>query len=456
MLNHEKRSEATFGRLTVAKAASVTAAGVTLILPGQNVPTQKAYRRLKGSDIKGGDMVVVSKIAGTYVVLDSLGTTSSIVTDAEFSDRISELMEEAALAVSEAEDALTAAEEALSIVSSIRAEYYDYENSDRIIVPDGESRTVIIFKKYSTTVDTHIDFHGEITMLIDTSESYDPDTDTYTEADGEVRITYLLDGEPILSFHPGEDFFDGKHILHLVYTWWASGKIDSRFEVQMSCKDCTATIETAESRGYIAGLGLIGDNAWDGSIRINEDFIPLDFSRTQKSFDEDLPGYSPAADSGHVYENVARANFSSILKGFSGIVHGARLHRFSVINQDEMTCINVVISGNSWVVDNAGMHGTVTTPNCEASQILRVTSTHSDDDVAYIVSFNGGTNWWTFANGWVEPDYTKDVYGMFEGTMRSITSEQWAEKLNGSVMIRAILTGDSALTDIQIYSEVYQ
>ena len=110
---------------------------------------------------------------------------------------------------------------------------------------------------------------------------------------------------------------------------------------------------------------------------------------------------------------------------------------------------------NVWVVETSGL-GFVTTPDCEVDQILTITSKHSGNDVAYIVSFDGGETWWTYANGWVEPDYTQDVYGMLEGTMRSITSEQWAEKLNGTIMVRAILIENATLTDIQIFTEVYQ
>jgi hypothetical protein len=38
--------------------------------------------------------------------------------------------------------------------------------------------------------------------------------------------------------------------------------------------------------------------------------------------------------------------------------------------------------------------------------------------------------------------------------MASITSAQWANKLDGTIMIRAILVADATLTDIQIYTEV--
>lgn len=82
-----------------------------------------------------------------------------------------------------------------------------------------------------------------------------------------------------------------------------------------------------------------------------------------------------------------------------------------------------------------------------------MTSKRSGDDVAYIVSFDGGTTWWTYADSWTEPDYTQDVYGMFEGTMRSISEAAWGRKLNGSIMVRAILTGSATVTDIQIYTE---
>ena len=100
--------------------------------------------------------------------------------------------------------------------------------------------------------------------------------------------------------------------------------------------------------------------------------------------------------------------------------------------------------------------GTVTTPDCAVDQIVRITSKHSGFDVAYIVSFDTGETWWTYNNGWTEPDYTQDVYGMFEVTMRSITPEQWAEKLTGTIMVRAVLIENASLTDIQIYTEVYQ
>ena len=51
------------------------------------------------------------------------------------------------------------------------------------------------------------------------------------------------------------------------------------------------------------------------------------------------------------------------------------------------------------------------------------------------------------------PDYTHVMYGMFESKLRTITQEKWAEKLEGEIMIKALLLENASLADIQIYWE---
>ena len=134
----------------------------------------------------------------------------------------------------------------------------------------------------------------------------------------------------------------------------------------------------------------------------------------------------------------------------------SKLHRFDVKYAAGLMTYDGVITDTSagvWRLEDTSVSGTVTTPATAVSRVLRVTSRHSGDDVAYIVSFDAGAHWWTYVDDWREPDYSQDVYGMFEGTMRSIPSAVWAEKLNGSLMVRAILVGSATLTDIQIYTE---
>lgn len=59
-------------KIFTAKAASVTAEGVTLILPGQTEATRKAYRRLASASVAAGDMVLCARDSGTIVVLDKI------------------------------------------------------------------------------------------------------------------------------------------------------------------------------------------------------------------------------------------------------------------------------------------------------------------------------------------------------------------------------------------------
>lgn len=144
-----------------------------------------------------------------------------------------------------------------------------------------------------------------------------------------------------------------------------------------------------------------------------------------------------------------------LLRAFSDAIGPIfRLHQFTVsYAKDVMAYDRVTYDGAVWKNADGASQGTLTTPVCEVSAIMQITSKHSGDDVAYLVSFDKGKSWWTYADEWVTPDYTQDVYGMFEGTMRSITPSAWAEKCTDSVMVRAILTESATVTDIQIYEE---
>ena len=335
--------------------------------------------------------------------------------------------------------------------------YYDYANAEELHIGDGEQARVILFN-YVTKKETHIDFHAELKCEVETSEVYDEDTDAYTEVDGEIYVTYRSGGAEVTEHYPADTFFDGTHLLHLLYTWWASGNIVSSFEVLIRCEGCSIDIAQGAGRGYLAGVGLVGDGAWDGSVYVYEDFRAIGFERIRKDFTAAVVSDLDTPHAPSLTQEIGFTNFSKrMLKGFTESVGASGLHRFSVLyNKGEMLYDHVVVSGSTWIVEEGFGLGTVTTPDCAVEQIVRVTSKHSGFDVAYIVSFDGGETWWTYNNGWTEPDYTQDVYGMFEATMRSITPEQWAEKLTGTIMVRAVLIENASLTDIQIYTEVYQ
>lgn len=60
------------GPLTLATVGTVSAEGVTLILPGADEPTQAHYPRLASAAVAAGDIVIIARVSGTIVVLDKI------------------------------------------------------------------------------------------------------------------------------------------------------------------------------------------------------------------------------------------------------------------------------------------------------------------------------------------------------------------------------------------------
>ncbi len=342
----------------------------------------------------------------------------------------------------------------LSQTSQDVIHYYDYLNAVPYHIGDGEEADIIDFR-YVTTKATHIDFHAEIKYTLETTEI--EDEEGFTDTDGILRVTYILNDEEVAEYHPIDTRQDGTHLLHLVYTWRSSANLIGTFVVRLELLGGSVDIDVANARAYIAGQGIVGDDAWDGAVHITEKVIPIDVyewlvgridERVSTVFSE-ARDYAPS-------DRIAGVDLMSYLVGsfVDKLPPMQRLHRFDVpYAAGVMAYDGVEAVGNVWQLSGGRSQGSVTTPAAAVDRVIRVTSRHSGDDVAYVVSFDAGRSWWTYTDDWREPDYTQDVYGMFEGTMRSISEASWAEKLNGSIMVKAILVEKATVTDIQIYTE---
>ena len=331
--------------------------------------------------------------------------------------------------------------------------YYDYVNVDEIEIGDGKTGSVILFQ-YVTTKETRVDFHGEIKALVETTETYDEATDTYTENDASLQVTYRSGGDPVTEYYPVDSEFDGIKLNHLVYTWWASGNIVSSFEVLIKCVGCSITIEKGASRGYLAGVGLVGDVSWDGSVYIYDNFPPIDFGIIRKDYESEVEITKLTPTTGGPGDSLTRRNFAqTILKGLQGAVTASNLHRFTVLwNDNEVTKNGVQTDGSYWVNADPLVDGILTMPPKQVSTILTVTSHHSEQngDVTYLASFDQGESWYSYSGGWVP---WESGHGMAEPVMAAITQAAWESMLDGTITMRAILEGDTRVYDIQIYTE---
>ena len=66
------REGAASGEWLTATVSGVDEDGVTLLLAGQNAPTQKKYLRLASASIAQGDAVLCLRYSGTIIVFDKL------------------------------------------------------------------------------------------------------------------------------------------------------------------------------------------------------------------------------------------------------------------------------------------------------------------------------------------------------------------------------------------------
>lgn len=351
----------------------------------------------------------------------------------------------------------------ISQVSRDSLYYYDYINAENVHVGDGENAELLSFR-YTSIEETRINFAAEVNFNVTLTENRQStkDGDIITEHNVQIKITYYLDGIEIVEYHPRETIINkGMHLLHLMYNWECSANITGTWKVIIEVVGGSLDFDIACIRANINGQGLAGNGErWDGTITLKDKIGAIDVASLcianftgNVSVGTQVP-YGMSMNDSIVPFNV----YDIVVNPFVGSVSNMyNLHRFDVLNgANRVTVNNVIVSGNVWKVSSGAASGTLDTLNCtDTNTILQVTSTCSGNDVLFIVSFDGGEVWWIYkrGQGWTQPDYTQDFYGMSESTMSGITSEQWAEKLDGSIMVRAILTGTATVTDIQIYTE---
>lgn len=330
--------------------------------------------------------------------------------------------------------------------------YYNFMNATELEIRDGYKKEVMYFR-YIATKATHIDFHAEIKFTIETTEA--ESGNTYTENDAIVKVTYYIDDGEITDYHPIDTYTDGVFLMHLLRTWYSSSGLYTKFSVAIEMQGGKMFIDRGDCHAYISGQGLVGEEGWDGDVHVDQSFVKYNFRDALKEYSDTVSSSAMTPSGGTINQQFSKIHFGNAIKGISESVSSCSLHKFSVpYNRDDMDYDNIVIDGINWVVEDQSVSGVITSPSCEVQSILGVTSVNSGSDVYFSVSFDEGESWWAYNDGWTEMDTTQEIYGMSSYTMAEITSAQWADKLDGTLMIRAILIMYATLTDIQIYTEV--
>ena len=338
----------------------------------------------------------------------------------------------------------------ISNVSDDSMRYYDYQNADGYEIGDGKKAKVIEVK-YATVKATHVDFHAEILFNLETTEL---DDGHYTDTDGIITVTYYLNGEEVKDYYPVETLQDGRHMLHLLYTWKSTANIIGDFAVYLSMSEAAISIEPGYVRAYIAGQGLAGDGAWDGTVSVEDDVPLQEITTVLREYSDEVSLTFAERNDGGFSDQVVSTPLSFILQPIRATFGNVKmLHRFDTNHDSRMTYDHdqIEIADGAWKLKEGVTSAEMVTTDEEASEILSVTTHCDSNNVNFLASFDHGATWWTYENGWTKPDTSKDVYGMFGPLMGVITKEEWAEKLSGSIQFKIIIHDTGTLTDLQIY-----
>ena len=323
--------------------------------------------------------------------------------------------------------------------------YYDYVNETDYHIQDGH-RQKIISIRYATVKSTHVDFHAEVKYRLAT-----------TAGNAILRVTYKLDNAEWADYHPVETEPDGTHLLHLMLTWRNNGAVISEFMVYLELEGGELWIEENDARAYLTGLGLVGEEGWDGTIRVEQRIIRRDFGTIHGAFTGDVDWDTERPQGGGLSQGFTRMSFfGSMMKSYSEEIVPSSLHRFAALYGDDgLILSNIITSGKLWVVEDTREIGLVMTPDCQVTDVIGVHAnyTRNTGDVTFIVSFDGGDTWYVYASDWQQYESGD---GMSGSVMKAIPEEDWERMItNGTIRVEAILEGDATLEDISITTDTY-
>ena len=331
--------------------------------------------------------------------------------------------------------------------------YYDYQNAADYDIAD-TAKAKIIDIRYITVKDTHIDFHAEIKLTLDTTET--EAEGLLSDTDAVMTVTYYLNGEEVKDYVPVETLPDGTHLLHLLFTWNSTANLTGNFEVWLSMAGGSCHISRGDARAYMAGQGLAGNGAWDGTVTVYDTLPGMNLFPVCRGVDTsvDFSLFSPGT---YGYSDIVPSmSLTSVVQPIAGTIGPVKfLHRFDTEHLDAVTynTDEIEVKDGVWKLKDGVTIAELVTKDCEVEQVLNAASNCDSNNVNFLASFDHGGTWWEYANGWITPDTTKESYGMFAPAMKEITKEQWAVKLTGSIQLKTIIHEKGTLTDIQIFTK---
>ncbi|MGN0270526.1 MAG: hypothetical protein ACI4CX_07520, partial [Candidatus Weimeria sp.] len=339
--------------------------------------------------------------------------------------------------------AKSAVEKSLSQASNSNSEstvkYVDFVNSE---VETGEKDVCLIDLNYIAESACRLNFVSE--MLLNASD------------DCEITFKYYVDDALVDEYYPKTQLKKGNNLVHLVWHWDESRtNVPGSIIVYATVSSGSVTAEKGNARASVSGQGLTSTSAWDGKIKLYENIEPFNYHSVYKGMTASVSVKTIGPEESTLSDAIPSMDYSSIFSPFEGKVGNVNyLHRFDAYHLYDLTYDKEKIEAKDGVLKlkDGVTISEFTTYDGEADQILGCTVICDSNNVNFLASFDHGATWWEYSNGWINPDTTKESYGMFGPIMKQLTTEQWAEKLNGFLMIKVIIHEKGTFTEMQLFT----
>lgn len=162
-----------------------------------------------------------------------------------------------------------------------KLQFYTYTNAKEYRV---KSQYVeIINIKFGSLIATRVTFQAEIKL----NASLEVINDVYNDIVGTIKYTF---NGIEMDYKPVETWFDGDHLMHLLYFFTIEEMKINRLSVEMKCDNGEIVIHRGSIQAAVSGQGLAASDSWDGEIHA-EDTIgeaTLNTEPTVVDFDESV------------------------------------------------------------------------------------------------------------------------------------------------------------------------
>ena len=323
--------------------------------------------------------------------------------------------------------------------------FTSFENAEEITIGDSERETIIDIR-FATDKATFLIFQAEILGIVETS------VNGITYDDATVKLYYISNGSEITTYHPTETYYDGKHIISLMYVIPVDTGIVNRWQVEMELDGGSITIQPQNVRATIYGQGLAASDEWDGFLDFSENVgeiaftnISVDTISDNVIFDIQDPIWQSMT------ERVSEITFDNMILETISENLTAYITEHAYINADNIplyydTAVEYS-EGAYRIIEDADTPQELIKQLIDVGELVDITSITVDGSNITLQFGDDGLSWYSYINSnWIETSTEMTV-----NQAAALTIDDWIKLTSTSLWIKVSLNvANSYLAELEI------